>query len=107
MRLRKDLFGQLGARANADEMGVGNGLLQLLFRQRAGVVLDVGVTGCLQCVNGGLVYALEQQELDLAFVQRGVGHGVSYPGADIGKSEQATLVTDDRRGLFRKSRMLA
>ena len=43
------------------------------------MILDIGVTGCLQGIDGSLVYALEEQKLDLAFVQRGFVHGVGYP----------------------------
>ncbi|RMO18330.1 hypothetical protein ALQ47_05251 [Pseudomonas cichorii] len=70
----EQLFGQLGARADTDEMGVGNLFLELGFRQRLGVILDAGVAGGLQDVNGGLVDAFEKKELDLALVEGSLAH---------------------------------
>jgi hypothetical protein len=70
----EDLFGELGARADADEVNVGNLLLQLLGGQRALEVLDVGVAGRLEGVDGVLVHAFEKKKLDLALVERGLAH---------------------------------
>src|SRR3546814_9839523 len=58
----EDLFGELGARADADEVDVGDLFLQLLAGQRALEVLDVGVAGRLEGVDGVLVHAFERSE---------------------------------------------
>jgi hypothetical protein len=39
----EDLFGQLSARANADEVSISDLFLELGFRQRTCEVLDAGV----------------------------------------------------------------
>src|SRR3546814_20078869 len=70
----EDLFGELGARADADEVDVGDLFLQLLAGQRALEVLDVGVAGRLEGVDGVLVHAFEKKKLDLALVERGLAH---------------------------------
>ena len=70
----EDLFGQLGARANADEVGIGDLFLQLRIRQGAGEVFDVAVPGGLEDVHGGLVDAFEEKELDLALIERSLAH---------------------------------
>src|SRR5690606_7673815 len=66
--------GQLGARADADEVHVGDLRLQLVAGQGGLQVRDVGVTGGLQGVDGVLVHAFQQKELDLALVERGLAH---------------------------------
>ncbi|MNZ63899.1 hypothetical protein D3C78_820540 [compost metagenome] len=72
------LFGELGARADADEVGVGDLFLQFVTREGALEVLDVGVTGGLQGVHGVLVDAFEEKELDLALFERGLAHLRTY-----------------------------
>ena len=75
--------GQLGAGAQTDEMGIGDRFLELFFREGAGVIIDIGVTGCLQSVDGSLVHTLEEQKFDLAFVQRGFSHVSVTRNADV------------------------
>ncbi len=70
----EQLFGQLSTGADTDEMGVGDLFFQFGFRQRLGVVLDAGVTGCLEDVDSGLVDAFEKKELDLALVEGSLAH---------------------------------
>ena len=70
----EDLGGQLGARADADEVSVGDLLFQLVIGQCAFEVLDVAVAGSLQRVDSVLVHAFEKKELDLALVERGLAH---------------------------------
>ncbi|MCY1172855.1 hypothetical protein D9M73_129990 [compost metagenome] len=67
----EDFLGQLGTRTDADEVSVGDLFLQLVTRQRALQVLDVGVASGLQGVHGVLVDTFEKKELDLALVERG------------------------------------
>ncbi len=68
------LFGELGARADADEVGVGDLFLELGIRQGAGDVLDVAVTRGLQDIHGGLVDAFQEKEADLALVEGSLAH---------------------------------
>src|SRR5476649_1214748 len=70
----EQLFSQLGAGANTDEVSVGDLFLKFGFRQRLGVVLDVAVTGSLEDVDRGLVDAFEKKELDLALVEGSLAH---------------------------------
>ncbi len=70
----EDFLGQLGARADADEVGIGDLFLQLGVRQGLGVVLDVDVPGGLEDVDCGLVDAFEEKELDLALIERSLAH---------------------------------
>ncbi len=74
LRAVEDLFGQLGAGANADEVRIGDPFLQLVAGKRGLEVLDVGVAGGLQRVHGVLVDTFEKKELDLALVERGLAH---------------------------------
>jgi hypothetical protein len=68
--------GQLGARADAQEVHVGDLCLQLRVGQRARQRLDVGVAGGAQHLHGRGMDTFEQEELDLAFVERGfAAHG--------------------------------
>ncbi|MCY1446450.1 hypothetical protein D9M71_630190 [compost metagenome] len=78
LRAVEHLFGELGARADADEVGVGDLFLQFVTREGALEVLDVGVTGGLQGVHGILVNAFEEKELDLALFERGLAHLRTY-----------------------------
>jgi hypothetical protein len=75
------LGGQLGARADADKMRVGDLFFQLVVGQCALEVLDVAVAGGLQGVDGILVHAFEKKELDLALVERGLAHRSTYCAA--------------------------
>ncbi|KPW25720.1 Uncharacterized protein ALO83_04859 [Pseudomonas cannabina pv. alisalensis] len=70
----EQLFGQLSAGTDADEVSVGDLFLQLGFRQRLGVVLDAGIAGCLEDVDSGLMNAFEKKELDLALVEGSLAH---------------------------------
>ncbi len=65
---------QLRAGADADKVHVGDLALELLALQGAGQRLDLGITRRLQHLERGRVDALEQQELDLRFIQRCFGH---------------------------------
>ncbi len=51
--------GKLGTRADTDEMGVGDLLLELLLGQGFGVVDDIGVARRFQGVHRGLVDAFQ------------------------------------------------
>ncbi|MOA24466.1 hypothetical protein D3C78_1451440 [compost metagenome] len=70
----ENLFGQLSARADADEVGIGDLFFQLSVGQRTGEVLDAGIPGGLEDVHGGLVDAFEKKELDLALIERSLAH---------------------------------
>ncbi|KPX97577.1 Uncharacterized protein ALO61_05256 [Pseudomonas savastanoi pv. nerii] len=70
----EQLFGQLSAGADTDEVCVGDLFFQFGFRQRLGVVLDAGVAGCLEDVDSGLMDAFEKKELDLALVEGSLAH---------------------------------
>ena len=70
----EDLFGQLGAGANADKVRVGDLFLELGFRQRTGDVLNAGVPGGLQYFDGRWVDAFQKKELDLALIERSLAH---------------------------------
>ncbi|MNE62708.1 hypothetical protein D3C80_1580050 [compost metagenome] len=70
----ENLFGQLSARANADEVGISDLFLQVGVGQRTGEVLNVGIPGGLEDVHGGLVDAFEKKELDLALIERSLAH---------------------------------
>ncbi len=74
LRVIEEFLGQLGAGANADEVGIGDLFLQLGIRQGFGVVLDVDVPGGLEDVDCGLVDAFEKKELDLALIERSLAH---------------------------------
>jgi len=73
-RAIEELFGQLGAGADTDEVCIGDLFLQLGLRQRLDVVLDIRVPGGLEDVDGGLVDAFEKKELDLALIERSLAH---------------------------------
>ncbi len=70
----EDVFGELGARADAEEVGVGDLFLQLVARERGLEVFDVGVAGGFQRVDRVLVNPFEKKEFDLALVERGLAH---------------------------------
>ncbi|MNT43462.1 hypothetical protein D3C72_1799350 [compost metagenome] len=70
----EDLFGQLSARANADEVSISDLFLELGFRQRTSEVLDAGVARRLEDVDSRLVDAFEKKELDLALIERSLAH---------------------------------
>ncbi|MNI81018.1 hypothetical protein D3C73_1375970 [compost metagenome] len=70
----EDLFGQLSARANADEVSISDLFLELGFRQRTCEVLDAGVARRLEDVDSRLVDAFEKKELDLALIERSLAH---------------------------------
>ncbi|MCY1378517.1 hypothetical protein D9M69_661590 [compost metagenome] len=68
---------QLGARADAHEVHVGDLGLEFGVGQRTRQRLDVGVAGGAQHLHGRGVDAFEQKELDPAFVEGGfAAHGV-------------------------------
>ncbi len=74
------LSGELRARADAEEMNVGEQARQVGLRDRAGSALDVRVPGALEHLDGVVVDALEEQDADAVFVERdrhewGVGRG--------------------------------
>lgn len=70
----EDLFGQLGARTDADEVGICDLFLQLGFRQRTSEVFDVGVAGGLEGIDRVLVHTFKKKEPDLALVERSLAH---------------------------------
>ncbi len=74
LRVIEDLFGQLSARANADEVSISDLFLELGFRQRTCEVLDAGVARRLEDVDSRLVDAFEKKELDLALIERSLAH---------------------------------
>jgi hypothetical protein len=71
----KDFRRQLRARADAQEVHVGNAGLELGLRQRAGKRLDVRIARGPQHFDGRGMDAFEQKELDLALVEGGLAHG--------------------------------
>src|SRR5690606_32046006 len=71
----KDIFGQLGAGADTNEVRIFDTGFQLVIRQGCFQILNVGVAGRMQCVERRLVYAFQQKELDLAFIEGGLSHG--------------------------------
>ncbi|MNB94989.1 hypothetical protein D3C75_421530 [compost metagenome] len=74
LRVIEDLFGQLSAGANADEVSISDLFLELGFRQRTSEVLDAGVARRLEDVDSRLVDAFEKKELDLALIERSLAH---------------------------------
>ena len=66
----KYLLCQLGARADTDEVRIGNLLDQLFLAQGMGQVFDIGVTRGVQGINGGLMHAFQQQDPDFALFER-------------------------------------
>ncbi|MNZ98931.1 hypothetical protein D3C78_1182370 [compost metagenome] len=70
----EDLFGQLGTRTDADEVGISDLFLEFCFRQRASEVLDVGVAGGLEGIDRVLVHTFKKKEPDLALVERSLAH---------------------------------
>jgi hypothetical protein len=76
------LFGDLGAGADADEMGVFDLFDQGVFIQRSFQVLDIGVAVGLEHVQCVLVHAFQQQETDLGLVERELAHGHPHRVAD-------------------------
>src|SRR3546814_4947546 len=73
---------ELGARADADEVRVGNAPPQFIFRQRLGVQVDVGVAGIAERVDRGLADAFEQQHADVLAGVRGLLHRSEWSGDD-------------------------
>ena len=78
--LGQHLGGQLGARADADEMRIGDRLAQFVLGQRLGVGDDVAVAGGAEGLDGIRADAFEQQDLDVllrirGFLGRHVGGG--------------------------------
>ena len=73
----EDLLGELGARADADKMGVLDGVLEVVAGERGGQKLHVAVAVRLQIIHRVLVDALEQEDADLVLLKRSVGHGWS------------------------------
>jgi hypothetical protein len=66
-RRTKNLFRQLGPRADTDDMNVLNPRLQLVRLKGPGDGLDVGLPVALEQIDRRLVDILQQQNLDLAF----------------------------------------
>ena len=50
-------------------MGIFDLLDQLVFRQGRLEVLDIGIAGSIEAIDGAFVYAFEQQKADFAFIQ--------------------------------------
>ena len=69
------LGGELGARADAHKMRVGDLGLELVVGQGAGQAFDLAVARRAQHVDGRRVDAFEQQEADLVLVGRCFGGG--------------------------------
>ena len=61
---------QLGARADTDEVRIGDFLDQLFLGQRVRQVLDVGIARSVQGINGRLMDAFQQQDTDFALLKR-------------------------------------
>ena len=79
LRRRQRLGVQLRARAQAHKVRIGNLFFQLIALQRARQRLHIGVASVLEHFYRRRVYAFEQQEFDLAFVQRRLAHDVTLP----------------------------
>ena len=93
VRGREHLGRELGARADADEVRIGDLALELLALQSAGQRFHVRVAGVLQHLERRWMNAFEQQKLDLRLVQRCLGHG----GAHLVK----TLITAELPNRYR------
>ena len=80
LRAVEDLFGQLGAGANADEVRIGDGPAQFVLGQRLGVGDDVAVPGGAEGLHRVLADAFEQQDADVLLRVGGFlrGHGDAY-----------------------------
>jgi hypothetical protein len=65
----EDLFGQVRRRADADEVGVANGLEKLCLRQRLPVVFDVGVAVVAEDLHRAGVDSFHQEDTDSVLVE--------------------------------------
>ena len=79
---------QLRGRADADEVRVGGRLFQRRPDERFLVALDVVVAILPELLDGAGMDAFEQQDLDLGFIQRGLGHArsaveIAIPGVAL------------------------
>ena len=68
--------GQLGARADADEVGVANRLGQRLGAERGVDAANMGVAVVAEDLLGARMHALEQHDLQLFLGERSLLHGV-------------------------------
>ena len=103
VRSGKYIGRELGARADADKVHIGNLGLQLLALQRAGQRFDIGVARVVQDFECGRVNSLEQQKLDLRFIQRCLAHDVAsspsnpyYSGFRISLQQLGASSGDER-----------
>jgi len=74
--MAQHLAGELGARAQAHDVGVGDAFQQGRLGQRLLVVFDIRVAGALEHFHRGATHALQQQHLDVLPGKRGL-HGGS------------------------------
>src|ERR1022692_3414736 len=72
----EELAIQLRGRADADEIGVAGGALQVWGGQRFPVALNIGVTIRLQPLHGARMNAFQQEDLDFGLIERSLGHGM-------------------------------
>jgi len=70
------LGAELGARTDADEVGVGDTPFQLVFGKRFLVAFDLRVAGCGEFVDRTLADAFEQQHADVLLRKRRSLHGL-------------------------------
>ena len=70
--VRKHVGGQLGARAQADDVRIGDALLQLGFGQGFRMQLDLAVACTAEIFDRGGAETFQQQHLDIFFRERGL-----------------------------------
>ncbi len=73
---------ELGARADADEVGLGDASLQLVLGQRFLVDVDLGIAGGVERLDRAAADAFEQKDADVLLGERGLLHGVALAGGE-------------------------
>jgi hypothetical protein len=71
-RMLQHLGGELGARADAEDVRLGDARLEFLLRQRARVTLDLAVAGALEDFHRARAHAFQQQHADVLARKRGL-----------------------------------
>ncbi|KAG0929288.1 hypothetical protein G6F31_017409 [Rhizopus arrhizus] len=79
--LGQHLGAELGTRADADDVRLGDARLQFVLGQRLGVRFDLAVAGGAEHLHGGLADPLQQQHADILLRERGLlrRHGATRP----------------------------
>src|SRR5262249_51873407 len=73
---RERFLGELRARTNAEDVGVGERFRELAAVERARQRLEMRVARGLERLDRGRVHAFEQHDLDLCAVERGLSHAI-------------------------------